>query len=137
MIWEGPLPPPKVTPENEHFWTGGSRGELVFLHCAACDLYLHPPAPRCPRCLSRQVAPRAVSGRATVHSFTVNHQAWFPDLPVPYVIAEVAISEQPSLRLTTNVVGCPPEEVRIGMPVVVEFERRGRAWLPLFRPAAP
>jgi uncharacterized OB-fold protein len=136
VTWEGNLPPPRVTPENEHFWTGGARGELVFLHCPACDFYIHPPVPRCPLCHGREVAPRAVSGRATVHSFTVNHQAWFPDLPVPYVIAEVAIVEQPSLRLTTNVVGCPPEAVSIGMPVQVRFERRGRAWLPLFAPAA-
>jgi uncharacterized OB-fold protein len=134
MSWDGPLPPPKVTPENRHFWTGGARGELVFLHCAACDYYIHPPSPRCPKCFGDSISPRRVSGRAEVHSFTVNHQAWFPDLEVPYVIAEVAIAEQPSLRLTTNIVGCPPESVEIGMPVQVTFERRGAAWLPMFTP---
>lgn len=128
-------PPPRVTPENEHYWTGGARGELVLLHCAACEFYVHPPSPRCPLCLERGVAPRAVSGRGTVHSYTVNHQAWFPDLPVPYVIAEVELEEQPSVRLTTNVVGCPPAAVAIGMPVRVTFERRGAAWLPMFEPA--
>jgi uncharacterized OB-fold protein len=135
MSWNGPVPPPKVTPENEHFWTGGARGELVFLHCSACDFYIHPPSPRCPICFGRQVAPRVVSGRATVHSFTVNHQQWVPDLTVPYVIALVAIEEQPSLRLTTNIVGCAPEAVEIGMRLRVTFEQRGKAWLPMFRPA--
>jgi uncharacterized OB-fold protein len=135
MSWEGPIPPPKVTPENEHFWTGGARGELVFLHCASCDFYIHPPSPRCPICFGRQVSPRVVSGRATVYSFTVNHQQWVPGVPVPYVIGLVAIDEQPSLRLTTNIVGCPPEAVKIGMPVRVTFEQRGKAWLPMFRPA--
>jgi uncharacterized OB-fold protein len=136
MSWTGPIPPPKVTAENEHFWTGGARGELVFLHCAACDFYIHPPSPRCPRCLGRQVAPRSVSGRATIYSFTVNHQQWVPDLTVPYTIALVAIEEQPSLRLTTNIIGCPPEDVTIGMPVLVTFVRRGKAWLPMFEPAS-
>ena len=134
MTWEGPLPPPKVTPENEHFWTGGAKGELVFLYCSDCDFYIHPPVPRCPRCMGRNIAPRQVSGRAEVHSFTINHQRWFPDLVVPYVIAEVEIEEQPSLRLTTNIVGCAPEDVAIGMPVEVLFERRGKAWLPMFAP---
>jgi len=136
VSWEGPLPPPRVTAENEHFWTGGARGELVFLHCAVCEYYIHPPSPRCPLCFRREVAPKVVSGRGTIHSLTVNHQAWFPDLAVPYVIAEVAIEEQSSLRLTTNVIGCPPNAVTIGMPVRVTFEQRGKAWLPMFTPLA-
>jgi uncharacterized OB-fold protein len=135
VSWTGPVPPPKVTPENEHFWTGGARGELVFLHCDQCDYYIHPPSPRCPRCRGRTVAPRRVSGRATVYSFTVNYQPWVSGLTVPYVIALVAIDEQPSVRLTTNIVGCPPEDVVIGMPVTATFEQRGRAWLPMFTPA--
>lgn len=131
----GPLPAPKVTPENQHFWTGGAQGELVFLHCSACDRYLHPPSPICPSCRRRTLRPRAVSGLGTVYSYTVNHQRWVPGLEVPYVIALVEIAEQPGLRLTTNLVGCSPDEVRIGMPVRVGFVRRGRAWLPVFSPA--
>jgi uncharacterized OB-fold protein len=134
MTGEGPLPPPKVTPENQHFWTGGERGELVFLHCAECDQYVHPPSPRCPSCLGSSLAPKAVSGRGRVYAFTVNHQPWQPDLEVPYVIALVEIEEQPSVRLTTNIVGCAPEEVRVGLPVRATFVPRGRAWLPLFTP---
>jgi uncharacterized protein len=134
-LGDGPLPAPKVTPENEHFWTGGARGELVFLHCPDCGRYVHPPSPRCPFCLGTHLAPRAVSGRGSVYAFTVNRQAWFPGLAVPYTIALVAIDEQPDVRLTTNIVECPPDTVRIGMPVEVRFERRGKAWLPLFAPA--
>ncbi len=36
----------------------------------------------------------------------------------------------------TNIVNCPAEEVRIGMPVRVVFERYDDVWLPLFEPAA-
>ena len=41
------------------------------------------------------------------------------------------------LRLTTNIVGCDPDEVTIGMPVEVVFEDAGEddVFLPLFRPA--
>lgn len=130
------FPFPKVTPENRHFWTGGESGELVFLHCPHCHRFVHPPVPRCPFCTLTDLSPRAVSGRATVYSYTINRQAWFAGLEMPYVIALVAIDEQPDVRLTTNLVDCNPEDVTIGMPVHVLFEQRGQAWIPLFRPAA-
>ncbi len=128
---------PLVTPENEHYWQGGARDELCFLCCQDCSHYVHPPAPLCPECLSRKLAPRAVSGRAVVHTFTVNHQPWIPGFDPPYVVAIVEIEEQPSLRLTTNVKNCAIEDVSIGMPVQVCFEDLGDGvFLPLFEPRA-
>jgi uncharacterized OB-fold protein len=70
-----------------------------------------------------------------VHTFTVNHQAWMPGPELPYVVAIVELPEQEGLRLTTNIVDCAPEEVRIGMPVEVTFEQHDDVWIPLFRPA--
>jgi uncharacterized OB-fold protein len=125
---------PEVTPETEHFWRGGANGELVFLHCESCRNYIHPPSPVCPECLSRELSPEPVSGRATVATFTINHQPWNPSVPVPYVIALVEIDEQPSLRLMTNIVGCDPEEVRVGMRVRVRFAQHEDVYLPLFEP---
>lgn len=127
---------PRVDEGNAHFWTGGREGELRILRCRACRHWIHPPAPICPACLARELAPEAVSGRATVATWTVNHQPWIPGFTPPYVIAIVELPEQPGLRLTTNLVGCAPEAVRIGMPVRVCFEERDGVWLPLFEPAA-
>ena len=127
---------PDVTPETEHFWRGGASGELRILRCASCHTFVHPPAPVCPECLGRDLAPEAVSGRGTVATFTVNHQQWNPTVPVPYVIALVEIDEQPSVRLMTNIVGCEPDEVRIGMRVRVTFAEREDVFLPLFEPDA-
>lgn len=125
---------PEVTPETEHFWQGGERGELVFLRCASCRAYVHPPSPLCPQCLSRDLAPEPVSGRGTVATFTINHQTWNPTVAVPYVVALVEIDEQPSVRLMTNIVGCAPEDVRIGMRVRVTFAQYDDVYLPLFEP---
>ncbi|MCU1353773.1 MAG: putative nucleic-acid-binding protein containing a Zn-ribbon [Acidimicrobiales bacterium] len=122
---------PALADDTTFFWTSGSDGRLRFLRCAACGYYLHPPSPRCPRCGGSELAPEAVSGRGTVHSFTVNHQPWDGD-PEPWVIALVELPEQPGLRLTTNIVGCPADEVRIAMPVRVAFEHRDPVWFPLF-----
>ena len=62
------------------------------------------------------------SGRARVLSFTVVSRpvshAFEDDLP--YVVALVTLEEGPTMM--TNIVGCAPEQVTIGMEVVVIFE---------------
>jgi uncharacterized OB-fold protein len=127
---------PAVNEENEHFWKGGADGELCFLRCKACRSYIHPPAPICGECLGREYAPEAVSGRARLVTFTVNHQPWIPGFDPPYVIAIVEIEEQPSVRLTTNIVNCEAEALQIGMPLEVLFEPLDEeTYLPLFQPA--
>jgi uncharacterized protein len=124
---------PTVDEPSAFFWTSGADGSLRFLRCSDCGYHLHPPAPICPRCHSRDLAPAVVSGRATVHSFTVNHQPW-DGVGDTYVIALVTLAEQDDLRLTTNLVGVEPGDVRIGMPVEVVFEDHAPVYLPLFRP---
>jgi uncharacterized OB-fold protein len=127
---------PRVNDENRFFWTSGEDGRLRFLRCDECGFLVHPPSPICPECLCKRLVPTEVSGRATVATFTVNHQPWIPGYDPPYVVALVEIDEQPSVRLMTNIVGCAPDDVRIGMPVQVTFEHNGDVWLPLFEPAA-
>lgn len=129
---------PRVTDQNRHFWTGGEQGELRFLCCNVCGKLIHPPVRLCPDDLSTDVEPAAVSGRATIATYTINHQPWMPGPELPYVVAIVEIEEDPSVRLTTNVIDCAPEEVRVGMPVEVVFEKHpdgeDAVWIPLFRP---
>ena len=127
---------PLVNEENRHFWEGGAREELCFLRCEACSYYVHPPAPVCPECLGRELSPRPVSGRGTVHTYTVNHHPWIPGFDPPYVVAIVELEEQPGLRLTTNITGCEIDDVCIGLPVRVRFEQvADDVYLPLFEPA--
>ncbi len=87
-----------------------------------------------PSCLSKELDVDAVSGQATLHTFTVNHQPWYPGLDPPYVIAIVELPEQEGLRLTTGITGCVPDEVEIGMPLQVTFEHYEDVWLPFFEP---
>lgn len=125
---------PLLTPDTAPFWQGGANGLLNICHCSSCQRFFHPPAPVCPQCMSSAVGPRAVSGLGQVASFTVNHQAWVPGLAVPFVVAIVELAEQPGLRFVSNIVGIPPEQVHIGMPVRVTFEQVEDVWLPLFEP---
>jgi uncharacterized OB-fold protein len=127
---------PLVNDENRHFWESGEQGQLCFQRCTACKSYIHPPAPVCGECLGRQWTTEPVSGDAVVHTFTINHHPWIPGFDPPYVVAIVEMVEQKGLRLMTNIVNCPIEEVAIGMKVKVRFEElEDGAWLPLFEPA--
>ncbi len=130
------LPLPQLTFDNEFFWTSGSDGTLRIQECGDCKSLIHPPQPVCRYCYSHNMGVREVSGRAVLSAFTVNHRFSIPGLPAPYVVAQVAIEEDPRVRLTTNIVECDPDELELGRIVEVVFERNDDVWLPLFRPTA-
>jgi uncharacterized protein len=119
---------------NRGFWTGGDQDQLLLRHCANCGLWVHPPRPVCPRCWNRELPWEATSGRATLYTFTINHKAWNPEVLTPYVIGIVELAEQVGLRLSSNIVNCAPQDVHIGMPLRVLFERQGEHFVPLFEP---
>jgi acetyl-CoA acetyltransferase/uncharacterized OB-fold protein len=127
-----PLPQPTLS--SERFWSSGADGRLRIARCASCGQHHHPPQPICPECRGTDVAMEPVSGRATVAGFTINHQQWLTRFPPPYVVAVVALDEDPSVRLTTNIVDCQPDAVTIGMRVRVVFEHHDQLWIPLFEP---
>ena len=138
-------PLPMLTLENEFFWTSGADGQLRFLRCSSCSALIHPPQPVCRYCRGHSLSPTATSGFATLIGFTVNHRFSLPGLPAPYVVAQVALEDDPRVRLTTNAVECEPSELVLGMRMEVVFEQAGPAglrqqegevWLPLFRPCA-
>lgn len=123
---------PRLDSTNRPFWTGGAQGELRIMCCADCGTYSHPPRPVCRHCLSDKVAPRVVAGTGVIETFTVNEHPWFPGQEVPYVIARVVLDDVEDVYLTTNIVGCAPQELAIGDPVRVVFEQHGDVYLPLF-----
>lgn len=129
---------PQLSEQNRDFWTAGARGELRFWRCGDCAQLIHPWQPICPSCRSKNLATAAVSGRATLATYTINHQSWMPGPELPYVVAIVELVEQPSVRLTTNLVRCPHDQIRIGMPLRVVFEHHpdpaGDVYIPLFAP---
>ncbi len=124
---------PRLDSENRFFWTAGAEGQLRFLRCQACSAFIHPPRPVCRRCLSEKVAPEAVAGTGTIDTYTINYQAWRPDLEVPYVIARVAIDGAPGVFLTTNIVGCRGRRRRDRRSGAREVRAAGRCLLAAVR----
>jgi hypothetical protein len=129
-------PLPRVDEECSGYWEALVRHELVVQRCGDCGTRRFPPRAVCPACLSSATQWQRASGHGVVYSFTVVHQNQAPGFreAVPYVLAVVELEE--GLRLTTNVVGCAPEDVRVGMPVVIEFDdATPDVTLAKFRPA--
>jgi uncharacterized OB-fold protein len=77
------------------------------------------------------------SGRGTVYAYTVARRPTHPAFAArtPYVIAIVELEEGP--RMTTNIVDCNPDSVKIGMAVEAAFEDVSpEVTLVVFRPAS-
>src|SRR5262249_1038611 len=100
-----------------------------------CHQHQFFPRIYCSKRFSDQIEWVNVSGRANVSSFTIVQRPVSPAFAndVPYVVALVTLEEGP--QMMTNIVGCRPEEVTVGMPVEVIFEDwSDTISIPKFRP---
>ena len=131
---------PPVGPDSGPFWEATRQGRLLLQWCNACERAIFYPRAFCPHCSAgaEGLEWRPASGRGTVYAAGVEHR---PDAVgatfsggQPFCVALVELDE--GVRVLSNVVGCPPGEVRCGMAVVVTWEplSDGRQ-LPLFTPA--
>ena len=115
-----PLPQPDA--ESREFWEGVKARQLRLQRCRACRRFRFYPRALCPHCLSGEDEWVTASGKGTLYSYTVCHrpagEAFATD--VPYIVALVELEE--GVRLLSNVIGCPPDQARVGMPVEVVFE---------------
>ena len=136
MPGERPLPRPDE--QTQGCWDGCRDHELRLLRCEDCATYVHQPAAMCHACNSTRLRWKRVTGEGEVYSWVVVHHApaaGFQD-DTPYVVAWIELFEQPGLRILSNIVGCPPEQVQAGMRVRVEFrDVTGEVTLPVFRPS--
>ncbi len=115
-----PLPRPSAV--SQPFWEAAKKHELKLQRCKSCGAYIYYPRTLCPQDLLSDLEWVTVSGKGTVYSYTIaetpTHPAFAED--VPYTIAIVELAEGP--HMTSNIVGCKPSEVKVGMPVKVYFD---------------
>lgn len=132
--WHLPEPDPETAP----YWEAARDGRLTYKECRSCRQAFFYPRARCPRCWSADTVWRDASGDGTVHTFTVVHQNDLPPFKdrVPYVVALIDL--EAGVRMTSNVEGCPPEDVECGMPVRVAFRQEAAGSetfsIPVFHP---
>lgn len=119
---ENTKPVPSPTDANQSFWSGCASGVLRLRNCPRCASFLAPTRPVC-ACGNAELTWVDTSGRGRIFSYTVVHRAPDPAFraELPYVIAVVELEE--GARLLSNITGCAPAEVRVGMPVRAVFEQ--------------
>jgi uncharacterized OB-fold protein len=130
-----PRPAPIPDADTEPYLTAALSGSMVVQRCKACGSAQLYGRALCKSC-GGDVEWIPASGRGAVASFTIIRQnysrPWREMLP--YVVALVDLEEGP--RVMTNIVGCDPESVTIGMAVVARFEQvSDQAGIALFEPS--
>ncbi len=113
-------PQPRRGVFEKPFWEFVSRRDLRLQACTACGHLRYPPGPACPHCLSEGCEWRPLSGRGRLIAWTVFHRRYFPQLPVPYVVAAVETEEGP--LLIGNLVDLHGRDPVHGMSLRVVFE---------------
>ncbi|MFH8394145.1 bifunctional MaoC family dehydratase N-terminal/OB-fold nucleic acid binding domain-containing protein [Streptomyces sp. NPDC018036] len=127
-------PRPVINRDNAGFWEGVGRHRLLIQRCTDCGGLRFPWLPGCGACGGPDWDTVASGGEGTVYSYVVMHHPPFPAFDPPYAVALVELAE--GVRIVSNVVGVPHDEVRIGMPVRLAFQRYDEELeLPVFRAA--
>jgi uncharacterized OB-fold protein/acyl dehydratase len=126
---------PPLGHDNQWWWEGIDRGELLIQKCAKCGTLRHPPRPMCPECQSIEWTGQKASGRGTgLQLHRCLHYPKFPGYEFPLVCGLIELEE--GTRVVTNIEGCETSQVKIGMPVALSIEKvDDDLTLPVFRPA--
>src|SRR5262249_8621744 len=131
-----PLPIPDI--DSQPFWDRCKAHELSAQRCQHCAKIRSPPPPFGPHCYSWKFDWEKLAETGTVYSFVVVHYVSIPAFQddVPYVIAHITLDgTDDRVRMISNVIECPWQEVRVGMPVRLVFEDvTPEVTLPKFRP---
>ena len=124
---------PAISRDTEFFWDGTARRELRIQRCGECGALRHPPGPVCQDCGAAKPEYVVAAGTGEVYSYVVHHRPPVPGRQAPFVVALVQLTE--GVRVVAELLGMPPDQVRVGMPVQVDFVRvDDELTLPAWRP---
>ena len=128
---------PPIGEVTRPFWEATKDQKFLVQWCGACEAPIFYPREVCPKCLSSEKLEwRESAGKGSVYAFSIQHRPANPTMAdrVPYAVALVELEE--GVRLMTNVINVPVEDIAVGMPVAVTWEALsdGRN-LPQFQPA--
>lgn len=127
---------PTIEAETKPFWDAVKNGQLMLGMCSSCGKVHYYPRPMCPHCWSTDVSLKPASGSGTLYTYSTVYRNDMPPFNerLPYIAAQVDLME--GVRVTTNIVDCPPETLTIGMEVTLAFrEISEEVSIAVFRPA--
>jgi uncharacterized OB-fold protein len=129
-------PVPLLEGLAKQFYDWCGRGELRFQRCTACGTFRHIPRELCAECGSFDWEWARSGGKGTVFTYTIVARALHPAFMKATPYAAVIVELEEGVRILSNVVDCPVEDLKIGMPVHVDFEKQDDSiTFPVFRRA--
>jgi uncharacterized OB-fold protein len=134
-VSELPLLPVDDDFDTGPFFEAARRHELVVQRCNGCDAVLHVPRAYCRACGSWDTRWQPVSGRGTLHAWTVVRHAVHPAYPAPYTVLLVELDADAS---GAHMIGALPgtPDLQIDQPLEVWFQELDEGVvLPNWRPA--
>ena len=96
---------------------------LIASRCKSCGDISFPPKIFCGKCEGEDIEMIPLSNKAKIYSYTIVRQMAMPGVEVPYVLAIVKVPEDPQLLIATQIAGCEPEDVKIGMDVEMLIDK--------------
>jgi hypothetical protein len=120
--------------DSAPYWAALREHHLTAQRCLDCGLFRFPPQPLCHRCGSWGYEWEELAGTGAVHSWVTVHHAVTGALKqqVPYIVALIDLDE--GIRIPSNVVEIPPDQMREALRVQVDFrDIAGGYTLPVFR----
>lgn len=125
-------PRPSISQDTSFFWESAARSELLIQKCSSCGTLRHPPRPGCAACGSLEWETIQSSGLGTVYSYVIYHHPPLPGFEPPFAVGLIELEE--GVRMLSNIVDMPLDEITIGMPVEVTFVAvDADLTLPMFR----
>jgi uncharacterized protein len=112
-------PRPLTDADSSAFWRSIESGRLELARCRECSRWEHPALECCREC-GAPTTFEAISGRGSLHSWTVIHRASVPGHETPYVIAIGEFEEQSDLRLAGVLLNHHGSALRAGLGVIAE-----------------
>lgn len=120
------------------FYEATREGTLKIQRCVDTGKWIFPPRPRSPFGSHRAPEWAEVSGSATIWSFVVPHPPLLPHFAAsaPYNVIVVALDEDPTIRLTGNLLEAEgggigdfdAARIEIGARVRVVFDALDEDW---------
>ena len=115
-------PLPQVTPTTQPYWDALKEEIVKIQYCESCGTHIFYPRSHCPSCLSPKLDWREISGKGTLHTFTVTSQPTAPHFAdeVPQLLAMVDLDV--GVRMTSTLKNVEPSEIKVGMSLKPYFD---------------
>lgn len=108
--------------EDSPFFIGLTKGQLLGSRCTACRYTYATPRAHCMEC-GEPTAWHELPLTGRVHTFTTCHyggELFLKETPFTLILVEF---EGADTLFLSRLKGMPPDEVRIGLPVVARFNK--------------